>query len=84
MAFLDFPEPLRRMIYTTNPVEALHRIIRKLIKGKAAWVSDQALMKQLFLALMHNEKSWRRKAYGWKTIQRKLLEMYPDRVAQGD
>lgn len=82
MAFLDFPGPMRRMVYTTNPVEALHRIIRKLVKGKAAWVSDQALIKQLFLALMHNEKSWRRRAYGWKTIQRQLIQSYPERVAR--
>jgi len=82
MAFLDFPTGMRRMIYTTNPVEALHRIIRKIIKGKAAWVSDQALIKQLFLSLMHNEKSWRRRAYGWKAIQRDLLDLYPQRVPQ--
>jgi len=56
MVFLDYPKELRRMIYTTNPVEALHRIIRKLIKGKAAWVSDTALIKQIYLSLMHNEK----------------------------
>lgn len=84
MVFLDYPKEMRRMIYTTNPVEALHRIIRKLIKGKAAWVSDQALMKQLYLSLMHNEKSWRRKAYGWKSIQRDLMEMYPDRIPDMD
>lgn len=80
VAFMDFPKEMRRMIYTTNPVEALHRIIRKLIKGKAAWVSDTALIKQLFLSLMHNEKSWRKKARGWKTIQRDLIELYGDRV----
>ncbi|MEZ4911463.1 MAG: hypothetical protein R2774_11465 [Saprospiraceae bacterium] len=43
------------MIYTTNPVEALHRIIRKIVKGKAAWVSETALLKQIYLSLMHNE-----------------------------
>ncbi|MEL6833327.1 MAG: transposase, partial [Bacteroidota bacterium] len=80
VAFLDFPQEMRRMIYTTNPVEALHRIIRKVVKGKAAWVSDQALVKQLFVTLMHNEKSWRRRAYGWKAIQRDLLQLYPERV----
>lgn len=80
IAFMDFPKEMRRMIYTTNPVEALHRIIRKIIKGKAAWVSDTALMKQIYLSLMHNEKSWRRKAYGWKSIQRDLLYTYPDRI----
>jgi len=36
MAFLDFPLSMRKMIYTTNPVEALHRIMRKLVKSKAA------------------------------------------------
>ena len=82
IAFMDFPKEMRRMIYTTNPVEALHRIIRKLIKGKAAWVSDSALIKQLYLALMHNQKSWRRKAYGWKSIQRDLLEHYEQRITK--
>lgn len=69
MAFLAFPEDLRRMIYTTNPVEAVHRILRKLIKGKAAWTSESALIKQLYLSLKHNEKSWRRRAQHWKRIQ---------------
>lgn len=82
MAFMDFSIPMRRMIYTTNPVEALHRIIRKMIKGKAAWVSDTALIKQLYLSLMHNEKSWRRKAFGWTSIQRDLLENYENRIRQ--
>ena len=79
-AYFSFSSPLRRMIYTTNPVEALHRIMRKLIKSKAAWVSDTALIKQLFMSLMYNEKSWRRRAYHWKVIQRELLEKYPERV----
>lgn len=79
-AFLDFPKEMQRMIYTTNPVEALHRTIRKIVKSKAAWVSDQALMKQLFLSLTHNEKSWKRKAHGWRAIQRELTDLYPERV----
>lgn len=80
VSFMDFPKEMRRMIYTTNPVEALHRIIRKIVKGKAAWVSDTALIKQLYLSLMHNAKSWCRKAYGWKSIQRELLEGYQQRI----
>lgn len=80
MAFMDFAPGMRKMIYTTNPVEALHRIIRKLIKSKAAWVSSTALIKQLYLSLMHNKKSWCRKANGWASIQRSIIESYPDRV----
>jgi putative transposase len=82
MAFLDFPVEMRKMIYTTNPVEALHRIIRKLVKSKAAWVSETALIKQLFLSLNQNEKSWKRKAHSWTSIQRKIMELYPDRIPQ--
>jgi putative transposase len=82
MAFMDYSKELRRMIYTTNPVEALHRIIRKLIKGKAAWVSDTALIKQIYLCLMHNEKSWKRGALGWKAIQRDLTGKYGERFSK--
>lgn len=76
MAFMAFNQNIRRMIYTTNPVEALHRVLRKVTKAKGAWVSDRALLKQLYLALMHNEKSWKRTAYNWKAIQRELLDHF--------
>jgi len=45
MLFLDFPEGMHEMIYTTNPAEALHRIIRRRIKSKGAGVSETALTK---------------------------------------
>ena len=82
MAFMDFNPGMRKMIYTTNPVEALHRIMRKLIKSKAAWVSQTALIKQLYLSLMHNKKSWSKKAHGWTQIQRSIMEKYPERVSK--
>ncbi len=82
MAFLDFPLSMRKMIYTTNPVEALHRIMRKLVKSKAAWVSETALLKQLYLSINKNEKSWKKKAYGWTAIQRDIMEQYPERIPQ--
>ncbi|MCW4013407.1 MAG: IS256 family transposase, partial [Candidatus Bathyarchaeota archaeon] len=62
MAFMDYSSNVRRMIYTTNPVEALHRIMRKVTKTKGAWVNDKGLLKQLYLALKYNEKSWKRRA----------------------
>jgi len=80
MAFMDYPKDLRRILYTTNPVEALHRIIRRLVKSKAAWVSEQALLKQLYLSLMYNKKSWQKKTYGWKVCQRALIDQFGDRI----
>lgn len=79
MAFMDYREPIRKMIYTTNPVEALHRILRKVTKAKGAWSNDKGLIKQLYLALKYNEKGWKRKAYQWTSIQRELLAYFGER-----
>jgi len=57
----DYPKELRRATYTTNAVEALHRIMRKATKTKGAFVSEQALEKQLYLTLQYSKKSWNRK-----------------------
>lgn len=82
MAFMAFGAHLRRMIYTTNPVEAVHRIIRKVTKTKGAWISEKALTKQLYLTLMSSKQSWKRKAFHWKAIQLELMEKFGERYAQ--
>jgi putative transposase len=62
-AFMHYGKHIRKMIYTTNPVEALHRVMRKVTKSKAAWCNDKALVKQLYLVLKYNENSWKKKAH---------------------
>lgn len=79
MAFMDYGQHIRRMIYTTNPVEALHRVMRKVTKSKGAWSNDKGLLKQLYLALKYNEKSWKHKAFNWVAIQRELIDKYGNR-----
>ena len=79
MAFMDYNEHIRRMIYTTNPVEALHRVMRKVTKSKGAWSNDKGLLKQLYLILMHNKKSWNRNAFAWSPIKKALVDHFGDR-----
>jgi transposase-like protein len=79
MAFMDYGQNIRRMIYTTNPVEALHRVMRKVTKSKGAWVNEKALIKQLYLVLMHNQKSWKKMAFGWRSVQQELADKFGDR-----
>lgn len=79
MVFMDYGENIRRMIYTTNPVEAVHRVMRKVTKTKGAWSNDKGLLKQLYLTLKYNEKSWKRTAFNWKVIQRELMEYFGER-----
>ena len=77
--FMDFGKDIRRMVYTTNPVEALHRVIRKVTKSKGAWTNEKALLKQVFMALEYNQKSWKRSAHGWKSIQKELAQRFGER-----
>ena len=79
MSFMDFSSNIRRLIYTTNPVEALHRNMRKVTKTKGAWSNEKALLKQLYLALKVNKKSWNKKVFNWNVIQRELVMHYGER-----
>jgi len=79
MAFMDYGDNIRRMIYTTNPVEAVHRVMRKVTKTKGAWSNDKGLIKQLYLTLKYNEKSWRQRAANWTAVERELVECFGER-----
>jgi transposase-like protein len=79
MAFMDFSPPIRKMIYTTNPVEALHRIMRKVTKSKGAWINEKALIKQLYLSLIESEKSWKKKAFNHLSLQAEMEYIFGDR-----
>lgn len=78
--FLSFPEPLRRLIYTTNAVEALHRQLRKVTKNRSVFPSDDALTKMLYLAIRDISKKWTMPLRDWRTIITCLLAVYGDRV----
>lgn len=77
--FFDYPQQVRKMIYTTNAVEALHRCLRKTTKTKGVFINEKALEKQLYLTLQYNMKSWKRKVRAWKSIAQTLAREFPDR-----
>ena len=80
--FFDFPSDIRRMIYTTNAVEALHRLLRKTTKTKGAMVNDNALIKILYLTLINNQKTWKRRARNWPKILTTLRREFGERINQ--
>jgi len=61
MPCMDLGPTLRKITYTTNAIENLNREIRRVTKTKGAWVSDRALLIQLFLSLQRSKKSWHKK-----------------------
>jgi transposase-like protein len=78
--FFDFPEPIRKMIYTTNAIEALHRRFRKLTKAKASFPTDESLMKMLYLATFDSRQTNRRQKKNWAEVLGALQIIFGDRI----
>ena len=75
-----YPEEIRRIIYTTNAIENFNRQLRKVTKTKAAFVSDDALLKQLYLVVMQVTEKWTMPIKAWGSILAQLMVVYGDRV----
>ncbi len=57
---------VRKIIYTTNAIESLHRPLRKIVKNRGHFPKDEAAEKLLFPALRHIEKNWKMPPITWK------------------
>jgi len=82
MVYMNYTERLRTMLYTTNPVEALHRIMRKTTKAKGAWSTDNGLIKQLYLSLKYNKKSWNGQVMHWNPVRREIINKFGERFTK--
>jgi putative transposase len=77
--FYAFPPEVRRVIYTTNAIESLHMQLRKIIKTRGHFPSDEAATKLIWLALRNVMKNWSRGAREWVSAMNQFALMYPDR-----
>ena len=75
-----YPEQIRRIIYTTNAIENFNRQLRKVTKTKGAFVSDDALMKQLYLTTIQITDKWTMPVRDWGNILMHLIIYFGDRV----
>lgn len=66
--FWCYPEEIRRLIYTTNPIESFNQCLRKVTKNKPSFPSEDALMKSLYLGIQRLQKKWTTKISDWGTI----------------
>lgn len=75
-----YPEQIRRVIYTTNAIENFNRQLRKVTKTKSAFVSDDALLKQIYLVTMQIIDKWTMPIRDWGNILMHLMIYFGDRV----
>jgi putative transposase len=77
--FLALPDELRRVVYTTNTIEAMHRQIRKAIKTRGHFPDEQAATKLIYLAIERAETKWR-SARSWTPALTALKIHFGDRL----
>lgn len=78
--FFKFPAEIRKIIYTTNIIEGLHRQFRKVTKTKTVFPSDSSLEKMLYLASLNVMKKWTIRYRNWDQVLSQLIIIYGDRV----
>jgi putative transposase len=77
-----YPPEIRTMIYTTNPIESLHRKIKKVAKNKSSFPNEQALVKLVYLAVEDAARKWTMRHRDWAMIYSQLMIFFEDRVAK--
>ena len=77
--FLAFPPDVRRVIYTTNALENVHRQLRKILKTRGHFPNDEAATKLIRLALRNITARWSDTTLRWKLAMRQFVILYDDR-----
>ena len=77
--FFAYPAEVRKIIYTTNAIESLHMRLRKIVKNRGHFPSDEAATKLLFLALRNIVKDWKMPPRTWKEAANQFAIVFGER-----
>ena len=80
--FFAFPPQIRKVIYTTNAIESVNARLRKIIKTRGHFPSDDAATKLIWLALRNITADWGRAAKDWKEAMNQFAILYEDRFTK--
>lgn len=81
--FFAFPPAIRRVIYTTNAIESINARLRKIIKTRGHFPSDDAANKLIWLALRNITADWGRASKDWKEAMNQFAILYAERFETG-
>lgn len=78
--FFKYPEEVRKLIYTTNPIESLNSRVRKSVSGKRVFPTEASLFKALYLAVQEAESRWTMRIKDWPQIMSQLSVYFEERL----
>jgi transposase-like protein len=79
-AYFKYPEDIRRIIYTTNIIESVHRQFRKLTKTKGAFPNENSLLKLLYMGIQNASKKWTMPMRNWSLTVSQLAIFFEDKL----
>jgi len=78
--YFEYTGPIRKLIYTTNPIEGYHRQVRKVTKNKGAFPNEMALLKLVYLVTKRIEQKWTSPLSNWSLTVQQLAIKFEDRL----
>jgi len=83
ITLFDYPEEIRKVIYTTNAIESLNSVIRKAIKNRKIFPHDNAALKVTWLAIQAASKKWTMPLHHWNVALNRFMLEYQGRLPRG-
>lgn len=80
ITIFDYPEEIRRVIYTTNAIESLNSVIRKAITNRRSFPSDRSALKVVYLAIEQTAKQWTMPVKDWKLALNRFAILFEGRL----
>jgi putative transposase len=78
--FFEYPPEIRKVIYTTNAIESVNMSLRRIIKHRGSFPTDESLIKLFYLALMNISKKWTMPIRDWKPALNRFTIQFEDRM----
>jgi len=78
--FFDYPPEIRKVIYTTNAIESINMSLRKIIKNRSSFPTDEAASKLLYLALNNISRKWTMPIHDWKAALNRFTIQFEERM----
>ena len=80
--FYAFPEDVRKIVYTTNAIEALNSKLRRAVRARGHFPTDDAALKLLFLVLNRSEKEWKMPPREWAMAKAQFAVLFGERFTR--
>ena len=82
ITLFDYPDEIRKVIYTTNAIESLNSVIRKAIKNRKIFPHDQSALKVVYLAVEAASQKWTMPIHHWKRALNRFIIEFPERMPE--